>query len=518
MATKVSAFNTSGTNQRATTVVGLAFRSSTDGELYVVEGDQTGGIPVSIVSGAGSVTDVNLFRVAGAAALVDYGTPTVNAQRVVANISVAGAAVAAGNPVPITPGTGAVFTVTGALTDTQLRATPVPVSVSGVATEAKQDAGITALSGISTKLDSQATATKQDSIISGLASLVSQTDTVEAILTTIAGQTDAVESSLASLVTQTDAVETSLACLDTKTPALESGRQPVASRTQDGSGNAVTSTVTGTARGLDVNIVGQTAISSSGNLTAAGQSITLLGTAGYGSIGVVITGTWNGSLVVEGSIDGTTWFTKQIIPAGGGARVNNLNSNGSYFTVGAANDRVRVRANTLTSGTATVFIDAATPGNVVRVFNTNAENMLTTSYVTFAGVAASTGSGVTGTGVQRVTLSTDSLPTAGIAAVQLVSTTQRPYFQDFSLSSLTTTYVQIIASTPSVINLFCATNNSDTPIWIGTGAAASEVGQYLVMPGENAMNVPLLIAAGTRLAIRTQSGSLTSGQFSLNVF
>jgi len=124
MATKVSDFNTSGTNQRATVVVGLAFRGL-DGELYVVEGDQTGGIPVTVVSGGGGPQDVNLTQVAGATALVDYGAPTANAPRVVANISVAGAAVAAGNP--------------------------VPVSVSGVATAANQATEIASLASLDTK-------------------------------------------------------------------------------------------------------------------------------------------------------------------------------------------------------------------------------------------------------------------------------------------------------------------------------------------------------------------------------
>jgi hypothetical protein len=51
---------------------------------------------------------------------------------------------------------------TDALTDTQLRATPVPVSVSGGATSAKQDTGNASVSSIDTKLSSQATASKQD--------------------------------------------------------------------------------------------------------------------------------------------------------------------------------------------------------------------------------------------------------------------------------------------------------------------------------------------------------------------
>jgi hypothetical protein len=104
----------------------------------------------------------------------------------------------------------------------------------------------------------------------------------------------------------------------------------------------------------------------------------------------------------------------------------------------------------------------------------------------------------------------------GAAAIQLVSASRRPYFQDFSLANLTTSYTQIIASTGSIINRFFATNNSSTAILIATGAAASEVVQYILMPGENAMDVPLQIAASTRISIAAQTGTLTSGQFSFN--
>lgn len=110
-AKKVSVFNSDGTNQRATVIVGLGFRGS-DGELYVVDGDQTtGGININGTFTPAGTQDTNLTQVASAAVLTNYGLATTNAPRFVANISVAGAAVATSNPMHVAPGTGAVFVI-----------------------------------------------------------------------------------------------------------------------------------------------------------------------------------------------------------------------------------------------------------------------------------------------------------------------------------------------------------------------------------------------------------------------
>jgi hypothetical protein len=61
--------------------------------------------------------------------------------------------------------------ITQPLTDTQIRATPLPVSVSGVATAANQATGNASVASIDTKLSSQATAAKQDTGNTSLSSI-----------------------------------------------------------------------------------------------------------------------------------------------------------------------------------------------------------------------------------------------------------------------------------------------------------------------------------------------------------
>lgn len=116
--------------------------------------------------------------------------------------------------------------------------------------------------------------------------------------------------------------------------------------------------------------------------------------------------------------------------------------------------------------------------------------------------------------------SSNPVPTAdaGGSSVQLASSSVHPYYQDFSSSSLTTSYTQVVASTGSTINSFSAVNNSATPIYIATGVAASEIVRYIVMPGETTGRQLLQIASGTRIAIRTVAGTESSGKFALNVF
>jgi len=192
------------------------------------------------------------------------------------------------------------------------------------------------------------------------------------------------------------------------------------------------------------------------------------------------------------------------------------------FAAGATGAQtLRVSANITRDGTALAYNTGASDANTPRVSanlalaGTEALTNFGTPTVASQNVAAMLGVGSTAVSA------TNPVPVTsgnGTAAVQLVSATQRPYFQDFASGSLTTSYTQIIASTGSVINSFCATNNSSEPIFIGTGAAASEVVQYILMPGENAMNIKIQIATSTRIAIRASVNTLTSGQFSLNAF
>ena len=334
--------------------------------------------------------------------------------------------------------------------------------------------------------------------------------------------------------TNTLATAASVSSIDGKTPALVGGRVPVASRTQDGAGTAITSTLVGSKQSIDVNIAQDESLAevvATGTITANGQSVTTGIVNGYGSKSIFVSTGGSGiTLNFECSVDGSTWNSLDVLELSNGLVVTSTTTQGGFLVVNNSARYLRARASSYSGGTQTItFYGARATNGPMRVVNTVAANLVTragnfpnTVDTNFGTPGANTVrvAAAIGVGLAAVS-STNPVPVTqgvGSAAVQLVGATQRPYFQDFSSSSLSTTYTQIIASLGTAVNRFCATNNSSTAIYISTGAAASEVIQYILMPGENAMNVPLAIAAGVRVAIRTQTGTLSSGQFSLNVF
>lgn len=122
---------------------------------------------------------------------------------------------------------------TGGLTDTQLRASSLNVTVSnptsnitGYATEATLAQVKTALETISGNTDTvEALQTAANATLTNLAAY---NDSVETLLTTLGGNTDGLEALLNTLGVQTDQVEPLLQSISDKLPALASGKTPVA--------------------------------------------------------------------------------------------------------------------------------------------------------------------------------------------------------------------------------------------------------------------------------------------------
>lgn len=99
-----------------------------------------------------------------------------------------------------------------------------------------------------------------------------------------------------------------------------------------------------------------------GTITAAAQTIDL--TSPNQTIEIVqVSGTWVGTMVVEGSNDGTTYFSVPAIENTSNLLVTSITVNGSYVAVTNGYQFVRLRSSAWTSGTATISVwgsDAAT--------------------------------------------------------------------------------------------------------------------------------------------------------------
>lgn len=116
-------------------------------------------------------------------------------------------------------------TASGPLTDTQLRATAVPVSVSGVATEAKQDAGNTSVASLDTKQPSKGTA-----VMTGSSPVTIATD--DTLMAAIKADVDKIPSKGTAVMT--GATPVTIATDDTVLTGL-SGKLPAAATPADAS-------------------------------------------------------------------------------------------------------------------------------------------------------------------------------------------------------------------------------------------------------------------------------------------
>lgn len=90
--------------------------------------------------------------------------------------------------------------------------------------------------------------------------------------------------------------------------------------------------------------------------TCPGAGCYSLRTNAAGTVGIQITGTFNGTLQFEQSIDETNWESMAMYPLGSTDPVTSATDEGYWTGVAAGAKRVRVRFSAFTSGTATVNV------------------------------------------------------------------------------------------------------------------------------------------------------------------
>ena len=131
-------------------------------------------------------------------------------------------------------------------------------------------------------------------------------------------------------------------------------------------------------------------------------------------------------------------------------------------------------------------------------------------------------SGVDGGGLKRSFL-TDASGRLEINAVQSLPApsgrTPRGFVRNvYSVTPVTTAaYVQLFASTSGAVALMEIFDSSGQTLKIAFGAAASEVDQFLVIPGGNGP-ISIAIPALTRVSIRAVSASATAGEIDINLY
>ena len=159
--------------------------------------------------------------------------------------------------------------------------------------------------------------------------------------------------------------------------------------------------------------------------TASGTGTVTTGTSsafacvGQGTAVFVVSGTWSGTIIVEATNDNTNWFTTSYVSVATGntSTTFTANTQGQINTVGFLS--VRLRSNTVASGTANVVWTSAP-----AVSNVMLDNPLPAGSNTIGAVNLNTGSNIIGrTGSDLTTYgTTNSVFVGGTSQVQVTPT------------------------------------------------------------------------------------------------
>jgi hypothetical protein len=92
-----------------------------------------------------------------------------------------------------------------------------------------------------------------------------------------------------------------------------------------------------------------------------------INTQASGACGVQISGVWTGTIVFEATVDGAIWNPVLAVNSVTDDEVTQTTANGNWIIACAGFQKVRARGNTVTSGSATVFLNASTCPQVVTL-------------------------------------------------------------------------------------------------------------------------------------------------------
>jgi len=79
-------------------------------------------------------------------------------------------------------------------------------------------------------------------------------------------------------------------------------------------------------------------------------------------------------------------------------------------------------------------------------------------------------------------------------------------------------FFELQAATAKACSAVCLTNQGAQPILVATGAAGSEVLTGLVIPPADAIIVPIEIAAGVRVSLKSLGATQSSGYVTISYF
>jgi hypothetical protein len=160
-----------------------------------------------------------------------------------------------------------------------------------------------------------------------------------------------------------------------------------------------------------------------------------------------------------------------------------------------------------------VSIDQTTPGttNLVALAANQSINNAQVN-----GVTIQTGVGASGTGTQRVAVSTDSFPTTYAPTYVSVKNEMDTALQDASVTNINGNagaFVQVVSSLGNACKKIFIADTTGQFIGVYTGAPGSEALAFIINPGINQYREHA-IAAATRISVRNMAAAVINlGQY-----
>lgn len=201
-----------------------------------------------------------------------------------------------------------------------------------------------------------------------------------------------------------------------------------------------------------------------------------INTEGYATVGLVITGSWSGSIRIQGSVDGSNFDTTTAASLNSGTLGTTLSSNGSYQINCSALKTIRILGATVT-GTATLTLRKNATAAMIML-----DNPIPSGNNVIGQVIQS---GAWTVAVNQASASATAWP---VFTSQVVSATITGFVSVSNTVTVTGTVTALVTGFVSVSNTVTVTGNVSVSgsVAVNQGAASASAGWPVFLGGASA--------------------------------
>ena len=246
-----------------------------------------------------------------------------------------------------------------------------------------------------------------------------------------------------------------------------------------------------------------------GTITALNGTV-VIAANGTSSVNASVSGTWVGTLVMEGQSGDGIWYALAVGNPNGGLNISSFTANNLYTVGSGGFTQVRVRASAYTSGTVNVTMDASSGSAQTLAVDANGNQQIVGNVVS--------GTADSGNGVKTSAVYNSTLPTftngqradnqSDANGAQLVSTKVPRTYSAPTTALVNTTSTLILAANANRKGLYLSNTTATQQISFGfNGNAAAYQYGLTLFPGEKFWMDEYSFSTGAIYAIT--SGSTT---------